>query len=258
MGFVYGLTRSWRKDSAMALRIDILTLFPEMFQAILGVSIPKRAAEKGLVEYRLTNIRDFATDRHQSVDDKPFGGGPGMVMMPPVVFDAVESAEKQDPRPATRIILTPQGRTFDQGLAEELATHQRLLLIAGHYEGFDERIIEGLSPMEISIGDYVLSGGELPAMVVIDAIVRLLPGAIGAEDGASDESFADGLLEHPQYTRPREYRGMAVPEILLSGNHPAIADWRREQREKRTQARRPDLWVRHLEDNLKPDQTERS
>ncbi len=243
---MYGLMLTGRKDSDMALRIDILTLFPEMFQAILGVSIPKRAAEKGLVEYHLTNIRDFATDRYQKVDDKPFGGGPGMVMMPQVVFDAVEACEKQDSRPATRILLSPQGRKFDQSLAEELATHPRLLLIAGHYEGFDERIIEGLSPMEISIGDYVLSGGELPAMVVIDAIVRLLPGALGAEEGAADESFADGLLEHPQYTRPRVYRGMAVPEILLSGNHAAIAQWRREQREKRTQERRPDLWERYL------------
>lgn len=258
MGFVYGLMQTGRKDSAMALRIDILTLFPEMFQSILGVSIPKRAADKGLVSYHLTNIRDFATDRHQSVDDKPFGGGPGMVMMPQVVFDAVESAEKQDPRPATRIILTPQGRQFDQALAEELATHHRLLLIAGHYEGFDERIIEGLSPMEISIGDYVLSGGELPALVVIDAIVRLLPGALGAEDGAADESFADGLLEYPQYTRPREFRGMAVPEILLSGNHPAIAAWRREQREIRTRERRPDLWARHLDEKTKQERTERS
>lgn len=246
MGFVYGLIAMGRKQSEMALRIDILTLFPEMFHAILGVSIPKRAAEKGLVEYHLTNIRDFATDRHQSVDDKPFGGGPGMVMMAPVVVDAVEHCEKLDPRPATRILLSPQGRRFDQRLAEELSTHPRLLLIAGHYEGFDERIIEILQPMELSIGDYVLTGGELPAMVVIDSIVRLLPGVLGADDGAADETFADGLLEHPQYTRPREYRGRAVPEILLSGNHPAIAKWRREQRQQRTQARRPDLWAAYL------------
>jgi len=226
----------------MPLRIDILTLFPEMFSAVLGTSIPKRAAEKNLVSYHLTNIRDFATDAHQSVDDKPFGGGPGMVMMAPVLFDAVEHAEKQDARPATRILLSPQGERFDQRIAEELVAKDRLLLIAGHYEGFDERIIEGLQPREISIGDYVLSGGELPAMVVIDAIVRLLPGALGAEDGAADESFADGLLEHPQYTRPREFRGMPVPEILLSGNHAAIAKWRAEQRKLRTQSRRPDLW----------------
>lgn len=228
----------------MPLRIDILTLFPEMFAPVLGTSIPKRAAEKGLVEYCLTNIRDFATDAHKSVDDKPFGGGPGMVMMCPVVFDAVEHVEKQDPRPARRILLTPQGRTLDQGLVEQLAGAERLLLIAGHYEGFDERIIEGLAPMEVSIGDYVLSGGELAAMVLIDAVVRLLPGALGAEQGAEDESFTDGLLEHPQYTRPREFRGMPVPEVLLSGNHQRIAQWRLEQRQKRTRERRPDLWAK--------------
>ena len=234
----------------MSLRIDILTLFPEMCAAVLGTSIPKRAAEKGLVSYHLTNIRDFATDAHQSVDDKPFGGGPGMVMMAPVLFDAVEFVEKQDTRPAKRILLTPQGRRFDQSLAEEFARSERLLLIAGHYEGFDERIIEGLRPIELSIGDYVLSGGELAAMVIVDSVVRLLPGAIGAEEGAADESFADGLLEHPQYTRPREFRGMSVPEILLSGNHQAIARWRLEQRKQRTKQRRPDLWQAHEQRNI--------
>ena len=227
----------------MPLRIDILTLFPEMFAPVLGTSIPKRAAEKGLVSYHLTNLRDFATDAHKSVDDKPFGGGPGMVMMCPVVFDAVEAIERQDPRPAMRILLSPQGRLFDQATAEELAKQERILLIAGHYEGFDERIVDGLKPMELSVGDYVLSGGELPAMVVIDAIVRLLPGALGAEHGAADETFAGGLLEHPQYTRPREFRGAGVPEVLLSGNHRLIANWRLEQRKIRTQQRRPDLWA---------------
>jgi tRNA (guanine37-N1)-methyltransferase len=224
------------------MRIDILTLFPEMFAPILGTSIPKRAAEKGLVSYHLTNIRDFADDAHKSVDDRPFGGGPGMVMMCPTMFAAVEAAEKQDPRPATRILLSPQGRLLDQPLVTDLAAKERLLLIAGHYEGFDERIIEGLQPLEVSIGDYVLSGGELAAMVVIDAVVRLLPGVLGHEQGAEDESFAQGLLEFPQYTRPREFRGMGIPDILLSGNHAAIADWRLEQRKKRTQQRRPDLW----------------
>jgi tRNA (guanine37-N1)-methyltransferase len=239
----------------LALRIDILTLFPEMFPPILGTSIPKRAAEKGLVGYHLTNIRDFATDAHKSVDDKPFGGGPGMVMMAPVLFDAVEHAEKQDPRPATRILLSPQGRRFDQTVAEEFArSHQRLLLIAGHYEGFDERIIEGLSPLELSVGDYVLSGGELAAMVIVDAVVRLLPGALGAADGAADETFADGLLEYPQYTRPREFRDMKVPEILLSGNHAKIAAWRLEQRKARTRERRPDLWNEYLK-KQSPDVT---
>ncbi|WP_428938243.1 tRNA (guanosine(37)-N1)-methyltransferase TrmD [Fontivita pretiosa] len=243
----------------MSLRIDILTLFPEMFAPVLGTSIPKRAAEKGLVEYHLTNIRNFATDAHQSVDDKPFGGGPGMVMMCQTVFDAVEFVEKQDPRPATRILLTPQGRLFNQQIAQELSRRPRLLLIAGHYEGFDERIIEGLKPMELSIGDYVLSGGELAAMVVIDAVVRLLPGAIGAEQGAADETFADGLLEYPQYTRPRVFRGMSVPEILLSGNHAAIAQWRLEQRKLRTQQRRPDLWQAYLEkEKGKTERTEKA
>ncbi|HVT90035.1 MAG TPA: tRNA (guanosine(37)-N1)-methyltransferase TrmD [Tepidisphaeraceae bacterium] len=230
----------------MPLRIDILTLFPEMFGPMLGTSIPKRAAQKGLVEYHLTNIRDFATDAHQSVDDKPFGGGPGMVMMCQTLFDAVEYVEKQDDRPATRILLTPQGRLFDQKLAQELAGQSRLLMVAGRYEGFDERIIEGLSPMEISIGDYVLSGGELAAMVVLDAVVRLLPGALGAEDGAADETFTDGLIEYPQYTRPREFRGMPVPPVLLNGNHAAIEKWRLEQRKLRTEQRRPDLWQRYL------------
>jgi tRNA (guanine37-N1)-methyltransferase len=233
----------------MALRIDILTLFPEMFGSFLGTSIPKRAAEKGLVEYKLTNFRDFATDAHQSVDDKPFGGGPGMVMMCQTVYDAVEAAEQQDPRKSTRILLTPQGKRFDQAMAEDFARRERLLLIAGRYEGFDERIIEGLEPIELSIGDYVLSGGELAAMVVIDAVVRLLPGALGAEDGAADETFRDGLIEHPQYTRPREFRGMQVPDVLLSGNHAAIARWRLEQRKLRPKARRPDLWSAHEERN---------
>jgi tRNA (guanine37-N1)-methyltransferase len=231
------------------MRIDILTLFPEMFAPFLGTSIPKRAAEKGLVEYKLTNIRDFATDAHQSVDDKPFGGGPGMVMMCQTVYDAVEAAEKQDPRTATRILLTPQGERFDQAMAEQFARRDRLLLIAGRYEGFDERIIDGLKPIEVSIGDYVLSGGELAAMVVIDAVVRLLPGALGAEDGAADETFTDGLLEHPQYTRPRDFRGMVVPDVLLSGNHAAIAKWRAEQRKMRTKERRPDLWQAFEERN---------
>jgi tRNA (guanine37-N1)-methyltransferase len=241
----------------MSKRIDILTLFPEMFGPVLGTSIPKRAAEKGLVEYHLTNIRDFATDQHRSVDDKPFGGGPGMVMMCQTIFDAVAAVEKQDARAPRRILLTPQGRVFNQEVAEELATEDRLLLIAGHYEGFDERIVQGLSPMQLSIGDYVLSGGELAAMVVVDAVVRLLPGALGAETGAADETFADGLLEYPQYTRPREYGGMSVPDVLLSGDHRAIAKWRLEQRKLRTQQRRPDLWQAYLRRQQQADDATR-
>jgi tRNA (guanine37-N1)-methyltransferase len=231
----------------MPLRIDILTLFPEMFAPVLGTSIPKRAAAKGLVEYHLTNIRDFATDVHRSVDNSPFGGGPGMVMMCPTVFAAVEHAESADPRPATRIVLTPQGQRFDQAMAERFAASERLLLIAGHYEGLDERIVDGLKPTEVSLGDFVLSGGELAAMVIVDAVVRLLPGALGAATGAEDESFAQGLLEYPQYTRPREFRGMGVPDILLSGDHAAIARWRLDQRKQRTQDRRPDLWRAYLD-----------
>jgi tRNA (guanine37-N1)-methyltransferase len=224
-----------------------------MFTPILGTSIPKRAAEKGLVSYHLTNIRDFATDAHRSVDDKPFGGGPGMVMMAPVIYAAVEHIEQQDPAPARRILLSPAGRRFDQSVAQELAGEKRVLLIAGHYEGFDERIVLGLKPLELSVGDYILSGGELAAMVVIDAIVRLLPGVLGAADGATDESFADGLLEHPQYTRPREFSGMKVPEVLLSGDHTKIALWRRRQREERTKDRRPDLWrAKGLDDTNSP------
>lgn len=237
----------------MALRIDILTLFPEMLECFLGSSIPARAAAKGLVSYHYTNIRDFATDAHRSVDDRPFGGGPGMVMLCQTVFDAVAHAEAQQAEvPATRIVLSPQGRRFDQAVAQELAAKPRLLLLAGHYEGFDQRIIDGLSPLELSIGDYVLSGGELAAAVVVDAVVRLLPGALGAEDGAEQESFMDGLLEHPQYTRPREYRGMTVPEVLLSGNHREIDRWRREQREQRTRQRRPDLWQRYQQRAASP------
>jgi tRNA (guanine37-N1)-methyltransferase len=228
------------------VRIDILTLFPEMFGPFLGASIPKRAAEKGLVSYHLTNIRDFATDAHKSVDDKPFGGGPGMVMLCQTLVDAVESVEQHDPARPLRLLMNPQGRRFDQEVAQQLAGERRLLLIAGHYEGFDQRLIDCLTPMELSIGDYVLSGGELAAMVVIDAVVRLLPGALGAADGAVDESFADGLLEHPQFTRPREFRGMAVPDVLLSGDHAAIARWKLEQRRLRTAQRRPDLWQAYL------------
>jgi tRNA (guanine37-N1)-methyltransferase len=226
----------------MPLRFDILTLFPEMFAPVLGASILKRAAAKGLVSYHLTNIRDSATDSHKSVDDKPFGGGPGMVMMPDIVVPAVESVEARDPTPATRIVLTPTGRTLDQRLAEDLARKDRLLLIAGHYEGFDQRILDVLNPLEVSIGDYVLSGGELAAMVVVDAVVRLLPGALGAIDGAHDESFTDGLLEYPQYTRPREFRGLSVPDVLLGGNHREIAAWRLAERKRITAERRPDLW----------------
>lgn len=230
----------------MPLRIDILTLFPEMFDGFLSTSIPKRADKKGLVSYHRHNPRAVATDAHQSVDDKPFGGGPGMVMMAPIIVEAVEKAEAEDERQATRILLTPQGKRFDQSVARELSQQSRLLLINGRYEGFDERIIDTLKPLELSVGDFVLSGGELASMVIIDAVVRLLPGALGAEGGADDETFADGLLEYPQYTWPREFRGMNVPDILLSGDHKKVAAWRQEQRIERTKVRRPDLYEQFL------------
>ena len=223
------------------VRIDVLSLFPEVIESFCRSSIIGRAQKAERVEIRTTNIRDFATDRHQSVDDRPFGGGPGMVMMCQPLFDAVEHVESEDETPATRILLCPQGERFDQNLARELAKRPRLLLICGHYEGFDERIRIGLRPREISIGDYVLSGGEAAALVLIDAVVRLLPGALGDEDSTTEESFAAGLLEYPHYTRPRIFRDMAVPDVLLGGDHARIDAWRRAEALKRTRQRRPDL-----------------
>ncbi len=229
------------------MRIDILTLFPEMFESPLSYSILKRAQEQGIVAIALTNIRDFATDKYRKVDDKPYGGGPGMVMMPGPLFDCFEHVEKLAPHRGRVILLTPQGTPFNQAKARELAAEDRLILIAGRYEGFDERIRIGLGAEQISIGDYVLNGGELAAMVIIDAVVRLLPGALGDEDSAKTDSFSVGandhspLLEYPQYTRPEVFRGMKVPDILLSGDHAKIAQWRREQSLERTKQWRPDL-----------------
>jgi tRNA (guanine37-N1)-methyltransferase len=240
------------RSPRMPLRFDILTTFPELFTAapgaVLGASIPARAARAGLVEFIPTDIRSFATDKHQKTDDRPFGGGPGMVMMCQPVYDAVLAAEAADPRPATRILLTPQGRTLDQALVEDLAARPRLLLIAGHYEGIDERVIQRLAPMEISVGDYVLSGGELAALILIDAVTRLLPGALGHDESAAQDSFSldpraetggRRLLDCPHYTKPREWMGMTVPEVLLSGDHGAIDRWRLQQRLLRTDQRRP-------------------
>ena len=229
------------------MRFDLLTLFPEMFTGVLGSSILKRAAEKKLASYHLHQLRDYTKDPHKKVDDRPFGGGPGMVLMCQPVIDAVAAIEAMDATPATRILMAPTGEKFSQGLAEELSRLPRLLLIAGHYEGFDERIHEILKPREISLGDYVLSGGEVPAMAVLDAVVRLLPGVLGDETSSHGESFAtgdatiNGGLEYPHYTRPRDFQGHAVPEILFSGNHGAVEAWRREQAKHRTLARRPDL-----------------
>ncbi len=240
----------------MALRIDILTLFPEMFTGVLGASILKRAAQQvahpadasqvrePVVSYHLHNIRDFTTDKHGKVDKAPYGGGPGMVLQCQPVWDAVVAAEGQDARPTTRILLSPQGVPLTQRLVEDLAVKPRLLLIAGHYEGFDERVIEALAPMEISLGDYVLSGGELAAMVLLDAVVRLQPGALGDDTSAHHESFSSanaGLLDYPHYTRPPEWQGRGVPEVLLSGDHARIAAWHAEQSRQRTAERRPDV-----------------
>lgn len=223
------------------MRIDVLTLFPEMLEPFFTVSIVGRARRSGVVEIVSTQLRDFATDKHKSVDDKPFGGGPGMVLMCGPMFDAVEHVEALDSRPATRVLLTPQGERLTQRVVRELAAMPRLLVICGHYEGFDERIIEGLRPREISIGDYVLSGGEPAVAVLVDAVVRLLPGALGGEGATESESFTESRLEYPQYTRPREFRGMTVPDVLLSGDHRKIDEWRRQQAEARTNTRRPDL-----------------
>jgi tRNA (guanine37-N1)-methyltransferase len=226
------------------MRIDVLTLFPEMFQSPLSCSILKRAQDSGLVDIALTNIRDFTTDNYRKVDDKPYGGGPGMVIMPGPVFDCFEHVQKLSPLKGRVILLTPQGQKFDQAKATELSAQKRLILIAGRYEGFDERIRIGLGAEQISIGDYVINGGELAAMVVIDAVVRLLPGALGDEDSAKDDSFSEstgGGLEYPQYTRPEVFRSMKVPDILLSGDHGKIAEWRRQQALERTKKWRPDL-----------------
>jgi tRNA (guanine37-N1)-methyltransferase len=223
------------------MRVDILTLFPEMFESPLSCSILKRAREAGIADIVLTNVRDFATDHYRKVDDKPYGGGPGMVMMPGPVFDCFEHVQKLSPQKGRVILLTPQGQKFDQKKAIELSRENRLILISGKYEGFDERIRIGLGAEQISIGDYVLSGGELAAMVIIEAVVRLLPGMLGDENSAKDDSFSEGLLEYPQYTRPEVFRGMKVPDILLSGDHGKIAEWRREQSLERTRKWRPDL-----------------
>jgi tRNA (guanine37-N1)-methyltransferase len=230
------------------MRVDVLTLFPEMFAGPLDHSILGRAIERGLLQVQLTNPRDFTTDRHRTVDDYPYGGGPGMVMKPGPIFAAVESLAQPG---SPIILLSPQGRVFNQVIAAELARQPRLIVICGHYEGVDERVREHLATDELSIGDYVLTGGELAAMVVIDAVARLLPGVLGAEASAGEESHSQGLLEYPHYTRPPEFRGWTVPEILLSGHHAEIARWRRQQSLLRTAQRRPDLLIAEHHEELK-------
>ena len=250
------------------MRIDVLTLFPEACEPFFEASVLGRARRSGRVTITCHNIRDYTTDPHRKVDDRPFGGGPGMVMMCQPVIDAVEAVEKLGEAPATRVLLTPQGRRLDQRIVEELATHERLLVVAGHYEGFDERVRELLEPMEISVGDYVLSGGEAAAMVLVDAVVRLLPGVLGDETSTHEESFSarplaadndDGsaemaaYLEYPQYTRPRVYRNKEVPEVLLSGDHAKVRAWRSEQALQRTLEKRPDLVANRLNKTDTPD-----
>jgi tRNA (guanine37-N1)-methyltransferase len=212
-----------------------------MFQNVLGESMLKIAREKELVSFHLHNIRDFSNDKHRCVDDKPYGGGAGMVMKPEPVFNAVEAVELLDDAVSTKILLTPQGETFNQGIADNLSKETRLMIICGRYEGFDERIRSGIDALEISIGDYVLTGGEIPAMVVIDSVARLVPGVLGGDNSLQDESFVNRMLEYPQYTRPAEFRGMKVPEVLTSGHHSKIEEWKRENAILRTQERRPDL-----------------
>jgi tRNA (guanine37-N1)-methyltransferase len=225
------------------MRFDVFTLFPDLFAGYLGQSLLKLAIAAGRVEVRLHDIRDWSTDKHKKVDDRPFGGGPGMVLKVDPVVPCVEAVARQHPDPGHLVMLTPQGRRLDQAGVERLARHERLLLLCGRYEGFDERIRLLLQPEELSIGDFVLNGGEVAAMVVIDAVIRLVPGVLGDEQSSGDDSFsgAERWLEGPQYTRPREYRGLEVPEVLLNGNHEEIARWRREQARRRTLERRADL-----------------
>lgn len=221
------------------LEISIITIFPELVEAIVGESILKRAAETGNVIFKSVNLRDFTTDNHRTTDDRPYGGGPGMVMKPEPIFRAVESERREDSRV---ILMTPQGRRFKQDHARDLAGNSHLIFICPHYEGVDERVREVLVDEEISIGDYVLTNGIIPAAVVIDATVRLLPGVLGCEQSAEQESFTEGLLEYPQYTRPESFRGMRVPDVLRSGNHELVAEWRERMARERTRHRRPDMF----------------
>lgn len=224
------------------MRFDILTLFPELFDSYLEQGLLKRAIQNQLVEIQRWNFRDWATDKHASVDDRPYGGGPGMLIGCDTVFQCVEHVQEVIPEPGKLIMLTPQGRTLNQSLAQELSKERQLTLLCGRYEGFDERIRIGLEPMEISAGDFITNGGEVPAMLIIETVIRLIPGVLGDESSAKYDSFSEsGLLEYPQYTRPQNFRGMEVPEVLLSGNHQEIARWRHEQSLLRTRERRSDL-----------------
>lgn len=228
------------------MRIDLVTIFPAMVKGFVEESILKRASEMGRVRFQVIDLRDFTTDRHRTTDDRAYGGGPGMVMKPEPFFDAVEALRTENARV---ILMTPQGRPFCQAAAGELAGEEHLIFLCGHYEGVDERVRMGLVTDEISIGDYVLTNGTLSAVVVVDAVTRLLPGVLGGDGATVEESFSQGLLEYPQYTRPADFRGMSVPEVLRSGDHGAVARWRAEQSEQRTLDRRPDLLKRREKDN---------
>lgn len=225
------------------MRFDILTLFPDMFPGYLGQSLLNKAIQKGIVDVQIHDLRMWTKGTHRKVDDRPYGGGPGMIIMVEPVVDAVEAIQKLDDTPAQVVMTTPQGTRLDQKLVEDLAVQQRFLLLCGRYEGFDQRVIDVLNPLEISIGDYILNGGEVASMVMVDTLVRMVPGVLGHEESSIQDSFSRGnrMLEYPQYTRPRDYRGLPVPEILLSGNHPEIEKWRAAQSLLRTQQRRADL-----------------
>ncbi len=222
------------------MRFDVLTLFPELIHSHLDFSIMKRAVEDGIIEVNTVNPRDYTLDKHKKVDDTPYGGGAGMVLMPQPYVDAYEAVNRAEK--SITLMMTPQGEPFTDAISNELAEYEQIIILCGHYEGFDERIREIIKPREISIGDFVLTGGELPALCIIDSVSRKIEGTLGKIESAHDDSFSDGLLEYPQYTKPREYRGLVVPEVLLNGNHKLIEEFRYEQKLKRTKERRPDLF----------------
>lgn len=225
------------------MRFDVLTLFPELIQSHLDFSIMKRAAEEGVIKVNTVNPRDYTLDKHKKVDDTPYGGGAGMVLMPQPYVDAYEGVNKLNN--SITLMMTPQGEPFTDKISDELAEYEQIIILCGHYEGFDERIRDIIKPREISIGDFVLTGGELPALCVVDSVSRKIEGTLGKIESAHDDSFSDGLLEYPQYTKPREYRGLEVPEVLLNGNHKLIEEFRMEQKILRTKAKRPDLWEKY-------------
>ena len=229
------------------MRFDVITLFPELIQSHLDYSIMKRASEEGIIEVNTFNPRDYTLDKHKKVDDTPYGGGAGMVLAPQPYVDCYEAIDKFEK--SIVLMMTPQGEPFSDSLSNELAEYDQIVILCGHYEGFDERIREIIKPKELSIGDFVLTGGELPSLCIIDSVSRKIEGTLGKIESAHDDSFSDGLLEYPQYTKPREYRGLRVPEVLLSGNHKLIEEFRQEQKINRTKIKRPDLWQKYISQN---------